>query len=115
MNLKRARQHKIHQQIQKVPEDKSTMYYFAGSLILHGSMELAMLVKGIPRNQYVEIRQEKPEKKEQRDWPEYKTCKSTTEAIITEGTEKGELRKICADPNCPVHHPKKQQTQSAAA
>jgi hypothetical protein len=47
MNLKRARQHKIHQQIQKVPEDTSTMYYFAGSLILHGSMELAMLVKGI--------------------------------------------------------------------
>ena len=30
-------------------------------------------------------------------------------AIITEGTEKGELRKICADPNCPVHHPKKQK------
>ena len=69
----------------------------------------------IPRNQYVEIRQEKPQNNKQRDWPEYKTCKSTTEAIITEGTEKGELRKICADPNCPVHHPKKQQTQADAA
>ncbi len=32
-----------------------------------------------------------------------------TDAIITEGTEKGELRKICADPDCPVHHPKKQE------
>ena len=63
----------------------------------------------IPRNKYVEIKQEKPTGKHQQDWPEYKTCKSTTEAIITEGTEKGELRKICADPNCPIHHPKKQK------
>ena len=61
----------------------------------------------IPRNKYIEIKQGKPQNGKQRDWPEYKTCKSTTEAIITEGTEKGELRKICADPNCPVHHPKK--------
>ncbi|MHB8389335.1 MAG: ParB/RepB/Spo0J family partition protein [Acidobacteriaceae bacterium] len=63
----------------------------------------------IPRNKYIEIKQEKPTGKHQQDWPEYKTCKSTTEAIITEGTEKGELRKICADPNCPIHHPKKQK------
>lgn len=34
----------------------------------------------IPRNQYVEIRQEKPQNDKQRDWPEYKTCMSTTEA-----------------------------------
>ena len=61
----------------------------------------------LPRNQYVEIRQEKSASPKQRDWPEYKTCKSTTEAIITEGTERGEIRKICADANCPVHHPKK--------
>jgi ParB family chromosome partitioning protein len=32
-----------------------------------------------------------------------------TEAIVTEGTEKGEIRKICADPECPVHRPKKQR------
>jgi ParB family chromosome partitioning protein len=31
-----------------------------------------------------------------------------TEAIVTEGTEKGEIRKICANPECPVHRPKKQ-------
>jgi ParB family transcriptional regulator, chromosome partitioning protein len=68
----------------------------------------------IPRNKYVEIKQEKPQNNKQRDWPEYKTCKSTTEAIITEGTEKGELRKICADPNCPVHHPKKQKPTADA-
>ena len=69
----------------------------------------------IPRNQYVEIREDKPQKKEQRDWPEYKTCKSTTEAIVTEGSEKGELRKVCADPNCAVHHPKRQPSRADAA
>jgi ParB family chromosome partitioning protein len=68
----------------------------------------------IPRNKYVEIKQEKPQNDKQRDWPEYKTCKSMTEAIITEGIEKGELRKICADPNCPVHHPKKQKPTADA-
>jgi ParB family chromosome partitioning protein len=68
----------------------------------------------IPRNKYIEIKQEKPQNNKQRDWPEYKTCKSTTEAIITEGTEKGELRKICADANCPVHHPKKQKPTADA-
>ena len=63
----------------------------------------------VPRNQYVEIRQEKPKNKYQQDAPEYKTCKYTTEAIVADGSEKGELRKVCANPDCPVHHPKKQQ------
>ena len=69
----------------------------------------------IPRNKYIEIREDKPQKKEQRDWPEYKTCKSTTEAIVTDGSEKGELRKVCADPNCAVHHPKRQPSKADAA
>jgi ParB family transcriptional regulator, chromosome partitioning protein len=66
----------------------------------------------VPRNQYVEIRQEKPRNKYQQDAPEYKTCKFVTEAIIADGTEKGEIRKVCANPDCPVHHPKKQQRRS---
>jgi ParB family chromosome partitioning protein len=66
----------------------------------------------LPRNKYVEIRQDKPQKKEQRDRPEYKTCKYTTEAIVTEGSEKGERRQVCANPDCPVHHPKKQQQRT---
>jgi ParB family chromosome partitioning protein len=66
----------------------------------------------IPRNRYVEIRQDKPQKKEQRDWPEYRTCKFTAEAIVTDGSEKGELRRVCANHECPVHHPKKQQQQT---
>jgi ParB family chromosome partitioning protein len=68
----------------------------------------------IPRNKYVEIRQDKPQKKEQRDWPEYKTCKYTSEAIVTVGSEKGELRKVCTNPECSVHHPKKQQQRTHA-
>ena len=66
----------------------------------------------IPRNKYVEIRQSTPQRKEQRDWPEYKTCKYTAEAIVTEGTEKGETKRVCANPDCPVHHPKKQQRRA---
>ena len=62
----------------------------------------------VPRNQYVEIRQDKPKNKYQQDAPEYKTCKYTTEAIVAYGTDKGEIRKVCANPECPVHHPKKQ-------
>ena len=68
----------------------------------------------IPRNKYVEIRQDKPKSKNERDWPEYKTCKYTAEAIVTEGTEKGETKRVCANPDCPVHHPKRQQQQSHA-
>ena len=66
----------------------------------------------VPRNQYVEIRQEKPKNKYQQDAPEYKTCKFTTEAIVADGTDKGEIRKVCANPDCPVHHPKKQQRRT---
>jgi ParB family transcriptional regulator, chromosome partitioning protein len=71
----------------------------------------------IPRNKYVEIRQDKPKHKEQANAPEFRTCRYMTEAIVTEGSEKGELRKVCANPECPVHHPKKQQrrTQPDAA
>jgi ParB family chromosome partitioning protein len=68
----------------------------------------------IPRNQYVEIRAEKPTNGKQRDWPEYKTCKYTTEAIVTDGSDKGELRRICANADCPVHHPKKATKTTAS-
>ncbi len=63
----------------------------------------------LPRNKYVEIKPQGTDVKKHKDWPEYQTCKSMTEAIVTEGTDKGELRKICANPECPVHHPKKQR------
>jgi ParB family chromosome partitioning protein len=69
----------------------------------------------VPRNQYVEIRQEKPKNKYQQDAPEYKTCKYAVEAIVADGTDKGEIRKVCANPDCPVHHPKKQRRSDADA
>jgi ParB family chromosome partitioning protein len=69
----------------------------------------------VPRNKYVEIRADKPANQKQRDWPEYKTCKFTTEAIVTEGSEKGELRRVCANPDCPIHHARKQRPANDAA
>jgi ParB family transcriptional regulator, chromosome partitioning protein len=48
----------------------------------------------LPRNKYVEVRPDKPTSKEEATRPEFKTCKFTTEAIISEGIDKGELRKV---------------------
>ena len=65
----------------------------------------------LPRNKYTEIRADKPTTKEEAKRPEFKTCKFTTEAIVTEGSEKGELRKVCSNAACPVHHPEKQHSR----
>ena len=65
----------------------------------------------LPRNKYTEIRPEKPTTKEEATRPEHKTCRFTTEAIISDGEDKGELRKVCAQADCPVHHPKKPSQQ----
>jgi ParB family chromosome partitioning protein len=69
----------------------------------------------IPRSQYTAIQEEKPKDKEQAKRPEYKTCKFTTEAIIAEGSGKGTTHKVCANPDCAIHHPKKQQPKNADA
>jgi ParB family transcriptional regulator, chromosome partitioning protein len=63
----------------------------------------------LPRNKYTEIRAEKPKSKEEAARPEYKTCKHTNDAIVTEGMEKGEIRRVCTYADCPVHHPQKQR------
>lgn len=68
----------------------------------------------LPRGKYVEIRQDKPKQKEHKEWPEYKSCRFVTEAIVTDGLEKGELHKVCANPDCPVHQPKKKQARPDA-
>ena len=68
--------------------------------------------KIVTRSKYVEIRPEKPDTPEKAKWPEFKTCKYTTEAIVSEGIEKGQLRKVCTEANCPVHHPKKQPSKA---
>jgi ParB family transcriptional regulator, chromosome partitioning protein len=33
--------------------------------------------------------------------------------IVSEGIDKGELRKVCTEVNCPVHHPKKRPQRNA--
>jgi ParB family chromosome partitioning protein len=59
----------------------------------------------LPRNKYTEIRAEKPKDKDEAKRPEFKVCKFAAEAIVTDGSEVGTLRKVCTNPACPVHHP----------
>jgi ParB family transcriptional regulator, chromosome partitioning protein len=66
------------------------------------------------RNKYTAIRDDKPKSKEDAKRPEFKACKFTTEAIITEGTDVGTIHKVCANPACPVHHPKQQTGRGAS-
>ena len=60
----------------------------------------------LPRNKYTTIRDDKPKSQDEAKRPEYKVCKFTSEAIITEGADVGTLHKVCSNPSCPVHHPK---------
>jgi ParB family chromosome partitioning protein len=70
--------------------------------------------KFIPRSKYVEIRTDKPDTPAQAKAPEFKTCKHMTEAIVADGIDKGELRKVCSEPACPVHRPKKRPSPADA-
>jgi ParB family chromosome partitioning protein len=60
----------------------------------------------LPRNKYTAIRDDRPKSKDEAKRPEFKECKHTTEAIITDGTDIGTIHKVCANLSCPVHHPK---------
>jgi ParB family transcriptional regulator, chromosome partitioning protein len=68
----------------------------------------------LPRGKYVAIQEDKPKTKEDAQRPEYKVCKFTTEAIVAEGSGKGTTHKVCANPDCAVHHPKKQTSADDA-
>lgn len=67
----------------------------------------------LPRNRYTAIRDEKPKSKEEAQRPEFKVCKFASDAIITEGSDVGTIHKVCANPGCPVHHPKRQISAGA--
>jgi len=69
----------------------------------------------LPRGKYVAIREEKPKDKGEAQRPEYKTCRYITDAIIAEGEGKGTTHKVCANPECPIHHPKRQPTKADAS
>ena len=71
--------------------------------------------KIITRSKYVEIKAEKPYTPEKAKWPEFKTCRYIIEAIVSEGIDKGELRKVCVQADCAIHHPKKQSTKADAS
>ncbi|MDE1155330.1 MAG: ParB/RepB/Spo0J family partition protein [Acidobacteriaceae bacterium] len=60
----------------------------------------------LPRNKYTAIRDDKPKSNHEAKRPDFKICKYTTDAIITEGSDVGTIHKVCANPSCPVHHPK---------
>ncbi len=67
----------------------------------------------LPRNKYTAIRDDKPQKKEDAQRPEFKVCKYAADAIITEGSDIGTIHKVCANPDCPIHHARKQQQHPA--
>ena len=71
--------------------------------------------KIVTRSKYVEIRPDKPDTPEKAKWPEFKTCRYTTEAIVSDGIDKGEMRRVCTQADCPIHHPKKQSTKADAS
>jgi ParB family chromosome partitioning protein len=68
----------------------------------------------LPRNKYTAIRDDKPKSKEEAQRPEFKVCKFATDAIVTEGSEVGTIHKVCANPDCLIHHPKKASGASAS-
>jgi ParB family chromosome partitioning protein len=61
----------------------------------------------LPRNKYTAIRDDKPQKKEDAQRPEFKVCKYAADAIITEGSDIGTIHKVCANPELP--NPPRQQ------
>ena len=69
----------------------------------------------LPRNKYTAIRDDKPTKKEDAQRPEFKVCRFATDAIITEGSDIGTIHKVCANPDCPIHHASKQRPATDAA
>jgi len=57
---------------------------------------------------------DKPKSKEESKRLEFKVCKFTTDAIITEGSDVGTVHKVCANLACPIHHPKSQSNRDDA-
>jgi ParB family chromosome partitioning protein len=68
----------------------------------------------LPRNKYIAIRDDKPSRKEDAQRPEFKVCKFATTAIITEGSDIGTIHKVCANPDCPIHHARKERPATDA-
>jgi ParB family chromosome partitioning protein len=61
----------------------------------------------LPRNKYTAIRDDKPKSNDEAKRPEFKVCRFTTDAIVTEGSDIGTIHKVCKNPDCTIHDPKK--------
>jgi len=48
----------------------------------------------IPRNKYVEIQEERPVTPKKAKWAEFRTCKYTTEAIVSDGIDRANWGKF---------------------
>ncbi len=48
----------------------------------------------LPRNKYIAIRDDKPKSNDEAKRPEFKVCKFTTDAIVTEGSDVGTVHKL---------------------
>lgn len=73
----------------------------------------------LPRNKYTVIHplssSDKPKSKDDAQRPEFKVCKFAADAIITEGSDIGTMHKVCANPDCPIHHASKRRPATDAA
>ena len=69
----------------------------------------------LPRNKYTAIRDDKPKSKDDAQRAKFKVCKYAADAIITEGSDIGTIHKVCANPDCPIHHARKQRPATDAA
>jgi ParB family chromosome partitioning protein len=68
------------------------------------------------RNRYIELelRKSKIQSQAAKASPAQKPCEKMAEAIVMDGGKRGQIVKVCADPNCRVHHgdkPSPQQLQ----
>ena len=67
------------------------------------------------RNQYVEleIKKPKPNGASTKLSSVQKPCEKMAEAIVMDGSKRGQVVKVCADPACRIHHPNTPSPQAA--
>jgi ParB family chromosome partitioning protein len=65
------------------------------------------------RNRYVEleVKRSKPNGSAAKLSPAQKPCEKMSEAIVMDGGKRGQIVKVCSDPNCRVHHPDRPSPQ----
>ncbi len=65
------------------------------------------------RNRYVELEVKRTKANGSADKlsPAQKPCEKMSEAIVMDGGKRGQIVKVCSDPNCRVHHPDRPSPQ----